>query len=94
MNFTFDNAPPVSFVTKPVETVGYNSTTRILDNVYGTAMDATSGVYQVDVSVRVNIGLGRWWNGTDFTSTSEVWNTASIYGVDGATSSWRLIIFS
>ena len=46
----------------------------------GTYSDATSGVAEVEVSIRR--GTGNYWNGTGFSSGSEVWNDATIAGGD------------
>ncbi|MDI6641677.1 MAG: hypothetical protein QME68_05130, partial [Elusimicrobiota bacterium] len=95
--FLFDNTPPVSFVQRPTEGTGYNSTTNILSTVSGTANDNATTPSNVEISIRVNNypaeGLNRWWewygSSGAFAATAEVWRPATIYSVIGNTVSWR-----
>jgi hypothetical protein len=43
--------------------------------ICGTAADAASGVAKVEISIRR--GSGNYWNGTSFSSTTEVFLTAT-----------------
>ena len=44
----------------------------------GTYSDATTGVQKVEISIRR--GAGNYWNGSGFSSGSEVWNIAALSG--------------
>src|SRR5262249_28618654 len=64
-------------------TSNYPGETAWSGSISGTASDATSGVQTVKLSIQ-QVSGGKYWNGSDFTSTSEVFNNAS------GTSSWSL----
>ena len=72
--FLYDTAAPTLAVTFPVAagaytTAGWNAGC-VLSGMCGTASDAVSGVKKVEISIRR--GTGKYWNGTSFGSTSEV----------------------
>jgi len=101
VEFIFDDTPPSSGVQLPEEGEGYNSTTKQLVTISGTAYDATAGINndEVKLSIRVdNLPLGeeggaedRWWDHAEstFTQTSEEWILATVYDVVGGTKYWR-----
>jgi LmbE family N-acetylglucosaminyl deacetylase len=82
--FIYDNTNPTSAVTFPVANASYTSATWNVGcataGVCGTASDASSGVQGVDVSIRR--GAGNYWNGTSFSSTTEIFFPAA------GTTSW------
>ena len=53
----------------------------------GTYFDGTSGVAEVEVSIQQ--GSGDYWDGTGFTSATEVWNDATSPPATGPTTSTR-----
>ncbi len=81
--FKIDNTTPTSTTTFPASsgiysTAGWNAGCGTI-GLCGTHGDgAGSGVAQVQVSLRQ--GTGNYWNGTGFSSGSEVWNTAEPRG--------------
>ncbi len=80
--FKIDNTAPASTTTFPASSgiyssAGWNAGCATI-GLCGTQSDAGSGVSQVQVSLRQ--GTGNYWNGTGFSSGSEVWNTASLAG--------------
>jgi LmbE family N-acetylglucosaminyl deacetylase len=82
--FVYDNTNPSSTVTFPVANTSYTSATWnagcAVSGVCGTASDATSGVKRVEVSIRR--GSTTYWNGTSFSSTTEIFLPAT------GTTSW------
>ena len=77
--FVYDNTKPSSTVTFPAGNTSYTTATWNAGcasaGVCGTASDAASGVQSVGVSIRR--GSGNYWNGTSFSSTTEVFLTAT-----------------
>jgi LmbE family N-acetylglucosaminyl deacetylase len=77
--FIYDTTNPSSTVTFPVNNGSYTTTTWnagcAVSGVCGTATDAQSGVQAVEVSVRR--GTTTYWNGTSFSSTTEVFLPAT-----------------
>ncbi len=71
-NWTIDLTAPNSTVSFPTASGSYNAVGWT--NPSGTATDAVA-LDQVEVSLR--IAGGNWWNGTDFSATSETWHTAT-----------------
>ena len=71
-NWTIDLTAPNSTVSFPTDSGSYNAVGWT--NPSGTATDAVA-LDQVEVSLR--IAGGNWWNGTDFSATSETWHTAT-----------------
>ena len=82
--FTFDATSPSAAVDFPQASEDYNAAGWdagcATSGLCGTYSDATSGVAEVEVSIRR--GTGNYWNGTGFSSGSEVWNDATIAGGD------------
>ena len=81
--FTYDTTPPSSTTTFPVASGNYNAAGWAAGcataGVCGTASDGGgSGVQAVAVSIRQ--GSGNYWNGTGFSSSSEVFNSATLSG--------------
>ena len=77
--FVYDNTNPSSTVTFPVATASYTTTTWNAGcpapGMCGTASDAVAGVQKVEISIRR--GSGNYWNGTSFSSASEVFFPAT-----------------
>jgi LmbE family N-acetylglucosaminyl deacetylase len=77
--WVYDTTNPSSAVTFPVANASYTTATWnagcAASGICGTASDAASGVKRVEVSVRR--GSGNYWNGTSFSSTSEVFFPAT-----------------
>jgi len=77
--FIYDNSDPNSTVTFPVNNGSYTTATWnagcAFQGICGTASDAVSGVKSVQVSIRR--GTGNYWNGTSFSSRTEVFLTAT-----------------
>jgi len=81
-----DTTPPTVSVSAPLSAVTYGPATWSgcsPAGICGIASDE-SGVAQVDVSLR-QVG-GNYWNGSGFTSPTEVWLTAK------GTTSWNLAL--
>lgn len=75
--FTFDRTAPTMAFTFPVADTSYRPatwddgcSTAGAGDVCGTASDATSGLASTTVSIRQ--GVGSYWDGTSFASTTEV----------------------
>ena len=87
--FTFDATAPSAAVDFPQGAEGYNAAGWdagcATNGLCGTYSDGTSGVAEVEVSVRR--GTGNYWNGTGFSSATEVWNDATLAGGD-----WELAL--
>jgi hypothetical protein len=89
LTFTSDIAATPPTITFPTAT-SYNNTTwnaGCTSAICGTSTDSGSGVQKVEVSIQQ--GLGNYWNGSSFSSASQVWNQASgttswSYGFAGA----------
>jgi Domain of unknown function (DUF4082)/Bacterial Ig-like domain len=83
--FTYDVTPPSSSTTFPVASGNYNAAGWAAGcstaGFCGTDSDLGSGVQKVELSIRQ--GSGSYWNGTGFSSTTEVFNTVTLTG-----SSW------
>ena len=79
MTFIYDATNPTSSITFPASNASYNTASWdagcASPGICGTAADAGSGVQQVAVSIRR--GTGSYWNGTSFSSTPEVFLTAT-----------------
>ena len=82
--FTFDATAPSAAVDFPQASEDYNAAGWdagcATSGLCGTYSDGTSGVAEVEVSVRR--GTGNYWDGTGFSSASEVWNDATIAAGD------------
>jgi hypothetical protein len=82
--FTLDTVAAQSTRTFPSASGAYRAATWnagcATAGVCGTAIDPTSGVQRVQLSIRRE--TGNYWNGTSFGSASEVWVTAT------GTTSW------
>ncbi len=82
--FTFDATAPSASTDFPEAAEDYNAAGWdagcATSGLCGTYSDATSGVAEVEVSLRQ--GTGNYWDGTGFSSASEVWNDATIAGGD------------
>jgi hypothetical protein len=84
---TYDSTPPTSTISFPTNGGLYNATSYAAGcptpGICGTASDDVggSGVQRVDVAIQ-RTSDHHYWNGTDFTSTTVVWNLAS------GTTSW------
>jgi LmbE family N-acetylglucosaminyl deacetylase len=83
--FLYDNTNPAHTVSFPLANASYTTPTWNLGcatpGVCGTASDASSGVKRVEVSVRR--GTTTYWNGTSFSSATEVFLPAT------GTTSWN-----
>jgi len=77
--FVYDATSPGAAVTFPVQSGKYNTASWnagcASPGICGTAADAASGVAKVEISIRR--GSGNYWNGTSFSSTTEVFLTAT-----------------
>jgi len=77
--FVYDTTNPSSTVTFPINNASYTTATWNagcpVSGVCGTASDANSGVQAVEVSIRR--GTTTYWNGTSFSSTTEVFLPAT-----------------
>jgi LmbE family N-acetylglucosaminyl deacetylase len=77
--FVYDNAKPSSTVTFPVAKASYTTASWnagcATTGMCGTASDAVTGVQKVEISVRR--GSASYWNGTSFSSSSEVFFPAT-----------------
>jgi hypothetical protein len=82
-----DSTAPSSITSFPANTASYNvgswNAGCSPSGICGSASDAGAGLDRVEVSVRRD-GTGNYWNGSGFSSATEVWNAAT------GTSSWRL----
>ena len=82
--FTFDATAPSTAVDFPQASENYNAAGWdagcATSGLCGTYSDATSGVTEVEVSIRQ--GTGNYWDGAGFSSASEVWNDATIAAGD------------
>ena len=80
--FTYDGTAPSSTTTFPVASGSYNAAGWgagcFPTGFCGTVSDLGSGVQTVQLSIRQ--GNGSYWNGTAFSSTTEVFNTARLTG--------------
>ncbi len=80
--WTVDTTAPSSTTTFPASGSAYNTSGWnagcVSAGFCGTYSDATSGVQAVEISIRR--GTGNYWNGSGFSSGSEVWNLASLSG--------------
>jgi hypothetical protein len=89
LTFTSDTAATAPTITFPSPT-SYNNTSwnaACASTICGTSTDAGAGVQKLEVSIRQ--GSGNYWNGSTFSSASQVWNQASgttnwSYGFTGA----------
>ena len=84
--FTYDATAPSSTTTFPAaggeyNAVGWDAGCTVA-GLCGTYSDPTSGVAEVEVSIRQ--GSGNYWDGTGFTSATEVWNNATLAAGDWA----------
>ena len=88
--FDFDATAPSSTLAFPAAAGTYNAAGWAAgcatDGLCGTYADGSTGVAEVEVSIRR--GTGNYWNGSGFSSASEVWNDATLaagdwtYGLD------------
>ena len=82
--FTFDATAPSSTIGFPAAAGEHNASGWAAgcdpDGLCGAYSDATSGVAEVEVSIRR--GCGNYWDGTGFTSATEVWNDADLAAGD------------
>ena len=80
--FRIDNTAPSSSVAFPAADGTYNTTGWnagcATNGFCGSHSDGGSGVQAVEISIRQ--GSGDYWNGSGFSSASEVWNTTSLAG--------------
>ena len=79
--FNYDATAPSSALTFPVAAAAYNasgwaSSSCPSPGMCGTASDAASGVQKVEISIR-QLSPSRYWDGTSFASSSEVFHTAT-----------------
>jgi hypothetical protein len=82
--FTYDATAPASTTAFPADSEPYNASGWDAGcddpGLCGTYSDATSGVAEVEISVRQ--GTGNYWDGTGFTSATEAWNDTTLTGGD------------
>jgi Bacterial Ig domain/Chitobiase/beta-hexosaminidase C-terminal domain/Bacterial Ig-like domain/PASTA domain len=80
--WTIDTTAPSSTTSFPASGTAYNASAWnagcATAGLCGTYSDATTGVQKVEISIRQ--GSGNYWNGSGFSSGSEVWNTTSLSG--------------
>ena len=80
--WTVDTTAPSSATTFPASGAAYNASGWNAGcgtvGFCGTYSDATTGVQKVEISIRR--GAGNYWNGSGFSSGSEVWNIAGLSG--------------
>ena len=85
VSFNVDNISPTSTTSFPSAGGSYNiagwNAGCSPSGICGTASENDSSVQKVEVSIRQ--GSGNYWNGSSFSSTTEVWNLA------GGTASWN-----
>jgi LmbE family N-acetylglucosaminyl deacetylase len=78
--FTVETGPPSVAASFPVASGMYSAAAWAAGcatpGFCGSASDAGSGVQKVELSLK-RISTARWWNGSSFGSTTEVWQTAS-----------------
>jgi hypothetical protein len=78
--FTIDTGLPTVAASFPVGSGAYSAaawTAGCASAGYcGSASDSGSGLQKVEVSLK-RVSTVRWWNGTSFGSTTEVWQAAS-----------------
>ena len=83
--WVYDNTNPSSTVTFPLNNTSQTTATWNAGcsspGICGTASDATSGVQRVEVSIRR--GTNVYWNGTSFSSSTEIFFPAT------GTSTWN-----
>jgi hypothetical protein len=81
-NRRIDNTAPSSTTSFPAASTTYSAAGWNAgcgtSGFCGTHSDAGSGVQTVQVSIRQ--GTGNYWNGSGFSSASEVWNSAGLAG--------------
>ncbi len=84
--FTYDATAPGSTTSFPAAAGRYNAAGWAAgcttEGLCGTYSDATSGVAEVEISIRR--GTGNYWNGTAFSSATEVWNDTTLAAGDWA----------
>src|SRR6185436_9498574 len=82
--WTIDTVAPSSTTSFPGSGASYNASGWNAGcgtvGFCGTYSDATTGVQKVEISIRR--GSGNYWNGSGFSSGSELWNLASLSGGD------------
>ena len=88
--FDFDATAPSSTLAFPAAAGTYNAAGWAAgcatDGLCGSYADGSTGVAEVEVSIRR--GTGNYWNGSGFSSATEVWNDATLaagdwtYGLD------------
>ena len=80
--WTVDTTSPSSSTTFPASGAAYNASAWNAGcgtvGFCGTYSDATTGVQKVEISIRTS--AGNYWNGSGFSSASEVWNLAGRSG--------------
>src|ERR687891_434790 len=83
-NRRVDNTAPSSTTSFPAASTTYGAAGWNAgcgtSGFCGTQSDAGAGVQTVQVSIRR--GTGNYWNGSGFSSASEVWNAASLAGAN------------
>ena len=72
--FVFDNLPPVSAPSNPLDQHAYQSSA--LTVLSGTMVDATSPIQDVQLSI-YDSDITRYYNGSTFTATSQIFLDAS-----------------
>ncbi len=72
--FVFDNLPPVSTPTNPLDQQAYRSS--VLTVLSGTMMDATSPIQNVQLTI-YDSDISRYFNGSTFAATSPLFLDAS-----------------
>jgi hypothetical protein len=89
-----DRSAPVLTVTSPTNNGAYNAGGWAAgcspSGLCGTATDQT-GVQSVSVSLRRN-STGKYWNGSGFTSASQVFLSAGLANPGGTATTWQLSV--
>jgi hypothetical protein len=79
-SFTIDTALPAVAASFPVESGAYSAAGWAAGcataGFCGSASDGGSGLQNVELSLK-RVSTARWWNGTSFGSTTEVWRAAT-----------------
>ncbi|MDA3792802.1 MAG: hypothetical protein PF545_03985, partial [Elusimicrobia bacterium] len=83
ITFTYDNTAPVSGIEFPVDTDHYKAG-ALGQTIYGTAVDATSDVQTVELSI-LQKSATKWFSGTGFIDGTTTWIDV---GITPGTTNW------
>jgi PKD repeat protein len=71
--FKLDSTPPVTIIQFPEDGSYVNS----VPSFYGNSVDSGCGLSNVQISLR-RVSTSSYWDGTDYTSPSEIWHDAAV----------------